>query len=844
MKIFVKLSFNIIILICSISNVFAQRTPSPEKIKQYESEVKNMISFLDDILNTIGDNETPQQEKNIIITKSYTKLFADEKVQIEDDLDNERIINLNKNVQGYLQDIEFFFTKIKFEHSITDIASGLNEKGEFYFKVSAIRNLKSLTRKGQDYTNNSKRYIEINVDPKTEILKIASIYTNPKSKEKAMLDWWNSLSFDWKKMFANDLYINANINLNELIEQDNGYELTTQEQYMIGNDTLKLDNPYFIQSLKKLLTLQKISFKNQKIDHIAPLSEFTELTHIDLSGAGIADIAALRNLTKLQYLDVSNTLIDDIQALKYNLQLQYLDISKTLVRDYSVIANFKELKTLICNNNSFFKIRQIIGAEQLKELHLNKNSFFDLSGIDSLPALEMIKLDENFLSDIQILSKIALLNELHLNGNPIKIISPLISLKNLEILHLDNTQINSISDLKRLSKLKTLYLNNTPLSKNEPLIKQELPSVLVVFEASKLKNWWASQSAEMKQYWKKEHALSDTPDVETLQKLSKRQELNFSNLKAFHSIDQISIFKDLITLTASNSGLIQLKGIAQFQKIEKLMIDKTLVKDLQELASLPNLIYLKLDESNVESLSILGGNNSLKLIEADQCKIAEAEFLNLQKNLPNVLLVYQSAKLKAWWSTLSSDWKNILQQNAGFEGAPDAVMLHQILKIEKLIIDPRFKINELKSIEILQELKHLEIPKNNLMYLVEIIPFKKIKYLNAELNQIIDISPLYELHQLETVILNNNPIIYLFGLEKAEKLQHLEISGTKVKDIKLLKSLQNLSFLNISNTKIKKVQVLENKVNLKTLKCFNTGLKEKTINKLKLTLPSCEIIWY
>ena len=75
----------------------------------YEEQVLQLVHFVESAFNRLGDTTVTMREKDIIINESYLKFFRDDKVQIEDDLDENRQVVTNKNVQAYLKDINFFF---------------------------------------------------------------------------------------------------------------------------------------------------------------------------------------------------------------------------------------------------------------------------------------------------------------------------------------------------------------------------------------------------------------------------------------------------------------------------------------------------------------------------------------------------------------------------------------------------------------------------------------------------------------------------------------------------------------------------------------------------------------
>ena len=74
-----------------------------------EEKVKDVVAFFELLLNTLGSNSTSARDKEIVITESYAKIFRDDKVQVEDDLDENRSVITNKDIVAYLKDVDFFF---------------------------------------------------------------------------------------------------------------------------------------------------------------------------------------------------------------------------------------------------------------------------------------------------------------------------------------------------------------------------------------------------------------------------------------------------------------------------------------------------------------------------------------------------------------------------------------------------------------------------------------------------------------------------------------------------------------------------------------------------------------
>ena len=92
-----KLSAFLLIFL-SVSLSYAQPSLSNDDVEEYKSQISQMMRYLQETLNFIGDPEASAHEKDIIFKESYAKIFRDENVQVEDDLDEHRGMSINKDV--------------------------------------------------------------------------------------------------------------------------------------------------------------------------------------------------------------------------------------------------------------------------------------------------------------------------------------------------------------------------------------------------------------------------------------------------------------------------------------------------------------------------------------------------------------------------------------------------------------------------------------------------------------------------------------------------------------------------------------------------------------------------
>ena len=178
---------------------------SKDEIAKYENEIKTMITYLEETMNFIGDSTSSALEKEIVFTESWSKVFTDDKVQVEDDLDVNRNTPINKDVQAYLKDIDFFYKWATFKFDLQSIANNKRDDGSIFFKVTLTRHLTGKTVTEEQVDNVRNRFVEINLDRQNNSLKIASIYTTKINEKEALREWWNGVAtlnfttaFRWK----------------------------------------------------------------------------------------------------------------------------------------------------------------------------------------------------------------------------------------------------------------------------------------------------------------------------------------------------------------------------------------------------------------------------------------------------------------------------------------------------------------------------------------------------------------------------------------------------------------------------------------------------------------------
>src|SRR5690606_13632804 len=148
----------LVMVFVAATDTWAQR-PDPA---EHEQKVRDIVAFLQYVLNTIGSKETSAREKDVLIRESYTKIFRDSKVQVEDDLDEDRSVITNKDVQAYLKDVNYYFDKASVDLILRNIQGEVYDNGELYYEVTPARTIRGTTVGGKKVNKTDPRYIEIN----------------------------------------------------------------------------------------------------------------------------------------------------------------------------------------------------------------------------------------------------------------------------------------------------------------------------------------------------------------------------------------------------------------------------------------------------------------------------------------------------------------------------------------------------------------------------------------------------------------------------------------------------------------------------------------------------------
>jgi hypothetical protein len=789
---------------------------SKDQLAELSTKVEDQVQFLEFLLNTVGNAQTSARDKDVIIRESYLKIFRDGKVQVEDDLLLDRKVVTNKDVTAYFKDIEFFYKNVEFKFKIREIKPGQKENGDVFFLASLDRTLSAVGLKGEKISNTKLRFIEINLDEKSQELKIASIYTTKVSRDEELKAWWNSLDSGWKSYFKSRFKLAA-------------------------SDTVGMPQLYQFVAVDSLYLSG-----NRQIRQLAPLSELRDLKYLDISNTAIADLSPISNITFLETLNLANTPTSAIQFIKYADRLQVLDLSQSQIEDISELVNLKSLRVLRAEKSLIQSFAVLNQFKNLKELYLSESGFNNMENIKDLTNLEVLSLSKNFILNFSFLSQLTSLRELDLAETNCTDLSSLASLTELAFLDITSSQVSDLSPVATLPKLKRIGADQTKLSSEDAtLFVQGHPDVLLIHHVKDLESWWESLSSAWKQVLVKANPSLGTaqPKVENLTQTLKLTQLNLDGagietlgpVVRFVSLSSISFSNnpfviDLLPLTevktlkevvGKNTGVQDLAVLKENSRLERIDMESSPIRSIQELTVLPKLSYLNVNASLIDEVGL-------------------PEF-HLQR--PDVMVIYRSESLADWWAGLDEAWKKVLLEKLNISGEPTTDQLHQLTSLASLELKG-VSFTGLEPLTIFTNLRKLVLFDAPTLELGPLRELTKLTSLKLSQLPAVDYLPISGLTELEELDLSNTGIEELIALSKLTKLKKLNLSGTNIKSLKGIEPLTNLEELDVASTDLRSLKALEGMSALKKLTCFNTRLTPRGVDSFKESFPKCEVRFY
>lgn len=832
----------------SINIFIGQEVKSQDSLSvvedQYKDDLKFMVNSFQTILNLLGDEDISRQDKDEIISTSYLKYFENDKVQIEDDLDPNRQLPINKNVQSYLQDVVFFYKSIEFKFEISEVSKGLNDKDQVYYKVSLEERLEGENLYGEPLKEVNQRYIELNLNEQAQEFKIVSVYTTKLSEKEDMATWWNEMDLPWRNYFAPSLFINDSTSIDSILFSY--AEIAIDDTvYTTAGDTVYFNSEALYSSIKNTLHSTSIHIvAKDSIRDLKPLNKFTNLESIRFNDCQIDDVSPLRSILSLKHFEANNTLLNNLNDLQFLSALESISIDNVAIYDLSVSNSWTSLEDLSMASSPIIDLSFLADIPSLKELNLSSNKTEDFSVLDSLENLISLNLSSTYFEDITDINKLVKLHSIYLDETPLTILNGINDSLKIEILSVENTKVADLMPLKDLTSIKMIYCDNSLVELEN--VKQFIavnPGVLVIYETISLQNWWMTLNDNLKTFIRSRFdTISEPPHTETLHQIIFTETANLAGQNTINSIEGFQQLINLKSLDISETLVTDLKPVSGISQLSEVNVSSTPIEDVSPLAGNTELKILDIQKTSVKDLSSLIELKNIELIKADDSGVNQEEALRFTSQ-NNALLLYQSSHLIQWWETLEEDWVHFFSKKMGFNKNPSAKELQALVNTDSLDIASLsgVALQPLEEFKLLAYLKLDHMDTKDLSSLLVLSNLKSLSINNGLVEDVLSIGKMTQLVSLDFSTTSLSDLTFISGLGG---ITSLNLSGTGVVNIKAVVALTKLEYLDLSNTRIKKISFLNNLSTLKELKLTNTALTPRKIDTFKRQRPDVKVIIY
>lgn len=789
---------------------------SKDQVTELSSKVEDQVRFLEYLLNTVGDSQTSARDKDVIIRESYLKIFRDAKVQVEDDLLLDRKVVTNKDVTAYLKDIEFFYKTVEFKFKIREVKPGQKENGEVYFLASLDRTITAVGIGGEKISNTKPRFVEINLDEKTQELKIVSVYTTKVSRDEELKAWWNSLDSGWKSYFKNKFQLNS-------------------------SDTVGLDLWY------KFVSLDSLNLSgNREIKNLNALSELRDLKYLDISNTSITNLAPISNVTLLESLNISYTSTSNIQFIKYSDRLKYLDISNTKIENISELLNLKSLIGVRAEKTPIQSFAVLNEFKNLVDLDLTESGFNNLENIKELIKLERLDLSKNYMLNFSAIASLTSLKNLDLSQSNLQDLSPLKGMTRLELLDITGTSVADLSPVENLPGLKKISADQTKLSVGAATdFVRRNREILLIHHVKDLESWWEGLPVAWKDVLKKANPSirNDQPGVEVLTQTVTLPSIDL-NEAGIETLNPLIRFVNLSDLSFSGNPLVvDLIPLSEIRTLKRIVGKNSGVKDISILKEVELLEYIDLEGNPVESIAGIVTLPKLTYLNVNRSSISQEEVPEFLIQRPDINVIYRTEELQTWWTEMPSLWRDLFRSQFSLPESPSTEQLHQLTGRSELNFE-RIGVQDLNPLTVFTNLRKLSIFDAPITSIAPVSSMTKLTALKLSQIPSVDFLSVSGLIDLVELDLSNTGIEDLQPISNLKNLQKLNLSGTNLKGLKGLENLVGLVELDVASTNLRSLKPLEGLKSLKKLSCFNTNLTTRAVDSFKTTHPECEVRFY
>lgn len=267
--------------------------------------------------------------------------------------------------------------------------------------------------------------------------------------------------------------------------------------------------------------------------------------------------------------------------------------------------------------------------------------------------------------------------------------------------------------------------------------------------------------------------------------------------KGICSIEDLSIFKNLVSLTLKDTSVESLSPLADLHRLKEVIIlngGQPVIDSLTNLTNLKRLVIYDSDVHNIEAVQEL---KNLTEFFMSKCKVKNISALGDLKNLKSVAI--QDCNIEDISALQKMDLHDLTLEGTKVKSIP---ILSK--NIEELWLDNN-QIDDISSLKDLKNLYRLMLNNNKIRNIEPLRHLKKLVDLEIQDNYVQDIEPISSLPKLMDLDVRGNPIKD-FSCIKLPALEYVALSGeVKGEDLGFLSKSRGLKSLTIVNTDLSKI---------------------------------------
>lgn len=273
----------------------------------------------------------------------------------------------------------------------------------------------------------------------------------------------------------------------------------------------------------------------------------------------------------------------------------------------------------------------------------------------------------------------------------------------------------------------------------------------------------------------------------------------FKNIDSVSELKELSKLNNLKIISFIGFNELNLNNLPEIESLESISIEKSAILNLEGIQKFPNLKYIYIKESDLQSFFGLD-NPLLEQVVINNCKLAEINEIQNCRELIVFEAKNNNIRYLSHLEKLSKIWRIDLSHN-------------NIENIEPLA----------KCVS----LSRLELNNNNIKDISYISKLTNLETLSLKDNKIKDIESLMSLKKLRTLNLSSNRIAHIQSLQCLDNLWRLHLDDNAIQNASILNknNFPNLSELRINNNNISE------STNREITFMFNDSYEEETWSK-------------